>query len=136
MTRQEAREELRSYRKLVDIMQNRSIRIEQLRTRLYSMKGVMFKDLPKGNSNKYYIEELMDKLAKAEREYSDAVWDAESKAKKIIRKLERLPPTYYKVLHKIFIEGKSYRWAAAELHYGITSIGNIVKRGIAKYEKL
>lgn len=134
MTVQEARKELKSYRKLLDMRKKRNARVEELRSVLtrcsISKYGVV------QGRDPYRMEELIDKITVAERAYVEAVAETVGTLETIERKVEQLDERHYRVLWDKYIEGKTYELIAVQMHYGYDYVRFLENQGVDYYAKL
>ena len=135
MTVQEARKELKSYRKLLDMRKKKNMRIEELRTLLYRCPGSRYGNEIKSR-NPYLREELIDKIDKAEQSYVQSIAETVGALETIERKIEKLEERHYKVLWDKYIEGKTYELIAVQQHYTYQWVRELEVQGVNQYAKL
>ena len=135
MTREEAKQELRSYRKQLAIMANRAYRVKEIKERMGCCKISKYGTYV-GTSNPYYLEELIDRLNNLQNEHAEAIAKTETTVAQIMAKLEQLPSPYYEVLYDVFIDRKRYEQVAVNRHYSYGSIKQIVNKGIYIYKDI
>ena len=135
MTVQEARKELKSYRKLLDMRKKKNMRIEELRTLLYRCPGSRYGTEIKSR-NPYLREDLIDKIEKAEQSYVQSIAETVGTLETIERKVEQLDERHYRVLWDKYIEGKTYELIAVQMHYGYDYVRFLENQGVDYYAKL
>ena len=136
MTIKEAREELRSYQQKLKIRKNRSQKVEELRELLGNCKISKYGTGGAAGRNPYRLEELIDKIIKAENQYIETVSESVEIMAQIENKIERLSGRHYTVLRKKYIEGKSYELIAVEEHYVYEYVRQLENQGVALYAKV
>ena len=134
MTVQEARKELKSYRKLLDMRKKRNARVEELRDALTRCTISRYGTV-KGR-NPYIKEELIDKIEKAERAYVEAFTETMEEMKVIEWKIEQLEERHYKVLWDKYIEGKTYELIAVQQHYVYEYVRQLENQAVKYYSEL
>ena len=134
MTVQEARKELKSYRKLLDMRKKRAERVEYLRT--VQSRYTVNKYGTVTGRNPYKMEELIDKIEAAERAYVQSIADTVDSLAAIERKIEQLGERHYKVLWEKYIEGKTYELIAVQQHYTYQWVRELETQGVNQYARL
>ena len=135
MTREEAKRELRSYRKQLAIMANRAYRVKEIKERMGCCKISKYGAYV-GTGNPYYLEELIDRLTKLQKEHAEAIAKTETTAAEIMAKLEQLPSPYYEVMYDVFIDGRRYEQVAVKRNYSYGAVKHIINRGIDRYSEI
>jgi len=134
MTVQEARKELKSYRKLLDMRKKRAERVEYLRA--IQSRYTINKYGTVTGRNPYKMEELIDKITAAEESYVQSIADTVDRLVEIERKIEQLGERHYKVLWDKYIEGKTYELIAVQQHYVYDYVRRLENQGVEEYARL
>lgn len=135
MTRQEAREELRNYREHLKKRKRLHNRVEELRCAMESPRVFICGGETKA-PNPYDLEELIDKLEKAERKYQRALWEQLEIVQKVECKVSKLKGNPYKVIYYRYIEGKRQIEIAFKLNMSIEWVKRNEYKGLDGYASL
>ena len=115
---QKAKQELNEYYDLVRKARNLKNNLEELRTRMQAIKVFAGGERVSGGQKQTdRLEIYIDKCAALEREIASTIWEMSAKQNEIEQKINRLSGVCADILHKRYIERKSFEKIAVECNY-------------------
>lgn len=136
MTFNEAKEELLSYKYLLDKRTSEKQRYLEMCSEYSSLNVGNPTIRVQGGEKDYGRTNLLDKLRYQQVKLAQANYDVNNKAETIIAKLDKLQTPYNRVLYKIYIENKSLTKTAYELFYNYYWANKLHIEAIKKYAEL
>lgn len=131
---QSAKQELNQYYDLLRKGQNLKSNLEELRTRMQAIKVFAGGERVSGGQKQTdRLEIYIDKCAALEREIASTIWEMSAKQNEIEQKINRLSGVCADILHKRYIERKSFEKIAVECNYSYRNIKYLHKKALLKF---
>ena len=130
-------QELKDYRKLYYKADRYARMIEDLRTRLYSVKITDYqREHVDGGVPNAVQEAIIDRLESVEKEYVETIKVLHSQMKEIENRVDSLPFPYNEVLFRYYCQMKTFEKISDEMNYYYRWVRFLCKKGREKYSKL
>lgn len=131
---QSAKQELNQYYDLLRKGQNLKNNLDELRTRMQAIKVFAGGERVSGGQKQTdRLEIYIDKCAALEREIAATIWDMSERQNEIEQKINRLTGMFADILHKRYIERKSFEKIAVELNYAFRYTKGLHRKALLKY---
>ena len=128
-------QELKDYRKLYYKADRYARMIEELRTRLYSVKITDYqREHVDGGVPNAVQEALIDRLESVEKEYVETIKVLHSQMKEIENRVDSLPFPYNEVLMRYYCQMNTFEQIAVDLNYNYRWTRRLCKNGLKKYK--
>lgn len=129
-------QELKDYRKLYYKADRYARMIEDLRTRLYSVKITDYqREHVDGGVPNAAQEALIDRLESVEKEYVETIKVLHSKMKEIENRVDSLPFPYNEVLMRYYCQMNTFERIAVDLNYNYRWVQRLHRKGMQKYKE-
>lgn len=131
---QRAKQELNQYYDLLKKGQNLKHNLDELRTRMESIK--VFAGGERVSSSQKQTDKLetyIDKCSELEQRIAATIWEMSEKQNEIEQKINRLSGVFVNILHKRYIERKSFEKIAVECNYSYRNIKYLHKKALLKF---
>lgn len=138
MTKQEAYDELKSYRQEIARCKSKRVHLDELKSQVESVKITSYGEHAKGSENSY-LEAMFDKINVLLEEIAELILTSEELRKEIERKIETLEFPYSEVLRRRYIDCQSYEEMSFKMsvtfkrNYSYESIRKTHFRGVERY---
>lgn len=114
MTKQEAYDELKSYRQEIARCKSKRVHLDELKSQVESVKITSYGEHAKG-AESCYLEAMFDKINGLLEEIAELILTSEKLRKEIERKIETLEFPYSEVLRRRYIDCQSYERISVEM---------------------
>jgi DNA-directed RNA polymerase specialized sigma subunit len=118
------------------IIQNKLIEIQQWKALAESTTAILIPDKVQSSSSQQKMAEAVEKYIEIENEindYIDRLYDAK---RDVLSKIEQLKPTEYDVLHKVYIQFKSFQEVADDYDRSKSWVSKEHQKAIESLERL
>ncbi len=131
---QSAKQELNQYYDLLRKGQNLKSNLEELRTRMQAIKVFAGGERVSGGQKQTdRLEIYIDKCAALEHEIAATIWEMSERQNEIEQKINRLSGMFADILHKRYIERKSFEKIAVECNYSYRQVKRLHHRALFAY---
>lgn len=128
-------QELKDYRKMYYKAERYARMIEEMRTRLYSVKITDYqREHVDGGVPNAAQEAIMDRLESVEKEYVETIKVLHSKMQEIEKRVDSLPFPYNEVLMRYYCQMNTFERIAVDLNYEYRWVRRLCRKGERKYE--
>lgn len=129
-----AKKELNSYYDLVRKTRNLKNNLDELRGRMESIKVFQGGErVSASKKNTDTLEYYIDKCAALEAKIAANIWEMSAKQDEIEGKINELSGVYADILHKRYIERKSFEKIAVECNYSYRQTRRLHKRALFEF---
>lgn len=121
----EAREYLEKVRKIDRLIENKMIELEQWRTIAEGTSAKVAGERVQTSKSQHKMEDAVIRIDEIKNEINSIVLANMEYKQEVIATIETLEPTYYDVLHKIYIQDMQIAEVAAVYH---STMRNVLRR--------
>ena len=117
-------------------IENKIAEIQRLETMADNISPHLSEVKVSSTPDPHRAQEVWSRLVDAQDELINEVDALTDLKKEVTRTLEKLPPSEYDVLHRIYVRGQSVQKVADETHYSRPTVYKIKSRGIEMLQKI
>ena len=129
-----AKAELNSYNDLYRKTENLKADLQELKSRMTTLRVTKYDDQPRGGGGpSYYLEECFDKLHDIEVKISENIWLMQQRQFELTEQIHKLTGVFADILHKRYVERKSFEKISVEISYGYRQTKRLHRRALNVY---
>ena len=128
-----AKAELNSYNDLYLKTENLKVDLQELKSRMSTLRVTKYDDQPRGGGPSYYLEECFDKLHDIEVKISENIWQMQQRQYELTERIHKLTGVFADILHKRYVERKSFEKISVEISYGYRQTKRLHRRALNVY---